>query len=58
MVAAKLKYQSPRLTVLGNARDVLLSDASPQIRQAVRKLAEDGRKVGRSAPQSRNTYQA
>ncbi|HSJ77895.1 MAG TPA: hypothetical protein VK913_04080 [Erythrobacter sp.] len=49
MVTAKLKYQSPRLTVLGNVSDVLLSDASPQVRQAVRMLAEQSREMGRKA---------
>lgn len=49
MVLAKLKYQSPRLTVLGSARDVLLSSAGPEVRQAARELAE-GR---RTAPRHR-----
>lgn len=45
MVVAKIQYHSPRLTAFGSARDVLLSDASPQVRQAVRELADEGRKI-------------
>lgn len=44
MVVAKLQYHTPRLTVLGSARDVLLSDAQPAVRQAVRQLAEENYK--------------
>lgn len=47
MVVSKLKYEAPHLRVLGSARDVLLSDASPAVRQAVRVLEEEGRKVRR-----------
>jgi len=38
MVVAKLAYRSPRLTVLGAAQDVPLSQASPAMRQAIREL--------------------
>jgi hypothetical protein len=44
MVATKSKYQPPRLKVLGTAGDVLSSNASPQVKQAARVLAEKGRK--------------
>lgn len=54
MVIAKIKYHPPRLRAFGTTRDVLLSDASPQVRQAVRELADEGRKILRSP----NTGQA
>lgn len=41
MVASKLKYDAPRLQTLGSARDVLLSDASPALRQAVLDLQNE-----------------
>ncbi|MEQ5788170.1 hypothetical protein J3454_09715 [Erythrobacter sp. NFXS35] len=48
MLVSKLQYQPPRLKVFGSTRDVLLSDASPQVRQAVRELSDEGRKILRS----------
>ena len=45
MIVAKLRYRSPSFKVYGSARDVPLSNASPQVTQAMHQLAEKGRKA-------------
>lgn len=45
MVNSKLTHNTPRLHVLGTARETLLSQANPATKQAVRDLRETAQKV-------------